>query len=257
MEAHRIDYDRTGDAASPANLPCRNADERRPATHLNREPCFFAEEGYPCDVRWLEETARDCGYAIRAYAMMTSHVHLLLTLTVSGAPARLMQSLGRRYVQYANCPYRRTGSLREGRYESSVVQAESCRVACMRYIDLNPARAGIVADPSGYRWSSYQTKALAQPDARLTPHPLDLGLDADAPRRCKSYRVLFRPRHDEDAAGDVREALRLSITLGRERFAEAVCTRLGIRRNTGRRGRAPGNERETPMVLTEQQGLEF
>ena len=82
---------------------------------INREPCFFTDEDYYCYLHWLEESARACGCAIHAYALMTNHVHLLLTPAESGAPSRLMQSLGRRYVQYANRFYRRTGSLWEGR----------------------------------------------------------------------------------------------------------------------------------------------
>lgn len=116
---------------------------------INREPCFFAEEDYQCYLHWLEEAARDCGCAIHAYVLMTNHVHLLLTPTVSGAPVRLMQSLGRRYVQYVNRQYRRTGSLWEGRYKSSVVQEEAYLLACMRYIELNPVRAAMVVDPGG------------------------------------------------------------------------------------------------------------
>jgi putative transposase len=52
---------------------------------INREPCFFAEEDYQCYLHWLGEAARDCGCAIRAYVLMTNHVHLLLTPTVPGA----------------------------------------------------------------------------------------------------------------------------------------------------------------------------
>ena len=76
-----------------------------------REPCVFAEEDYQCHLHWVEEVARDCGCTVHAYALMTNHVHLLLTPARPGAPSRLMQSLGRRYVQYANRQYRRTGSL--------------------------------------------------------------------------------------------------------------------------------------------------
>jgi putative transposase len=224
---------------------------------INREPCFFAEEDYQCYLHWLEEAARDCGCAIHAYVLMTNHVHLLLTPAVSGAPVRLMQSLGRRYVQYANRQYRRTGSLWEGRYKSSVVQEESYLLACMRYIELNPVRAAMVADPGGYRWSSYRANGLAQPDARLTPHPLYLGLDTEPASRRHAYRALFRPQLDDDAASEVREALRLGMPLGSGHFAEAICARLGIRRNTGKRGRTPGNGHQSPMVLTEQQGFGF
>jgi putative transposase len=224
---------------------------------INREPCFFAEEDYQCYLHWLQEAARDCGCAVHAYALMTNHVHVLLTPTTPGAPARLMQSLGRRYVQYANRQYRRTGSLWEGRYKSSVVQAESYLLACMRYIELNPVRAAMVADPGGYRWSSYRANGLGQPDARLTPHPLYLGLDAEPASRCAAYRALFRPQLDADAASDVREALKLGMPLGSERFAEAICARLGIRRNTGKRGRKANDERESVTALIEQQGFGF
>ena len=219
---------------------------------INREPCFFAEEDYQCYLHWLEEAARDS-----CLCAETNHVHLLLTPAVTDAPARLMQSLGRRYVQYINRAYKRSGSLWEGRYKSSVVQAETYLLMCMRYIELNPVRAGMVTDPSGYRWSSYRANGLGLPDARLTPHSLYLGLDVEPARRCEAYRALFRPHLDADAAGDVREALRLGMPLGSERFAETICARLGIRRNTGKRGRAPGEERESPTALTEQQGFGF
>lgn len=136
---------------------------------INREPCFFADEDYHCYLHWLEEAARDCGCAIHAYVLMINHVHLLITSASDGAPSRLMQSLGRRYVQYANRFYERSGSLWEGRYKSSVVQAEDYLLSCMRYIELNPVRAAMVADPGGYRWSSYRANGLGQPDARLTP----------------------------------------------------------------------------------------
>ncbi len=224
---------------------------------INREPCFFADEDYQCYLHWLEEAARDCRCAIHAYVLMTNHVHLLLTPTTPGAPARLMQSLGRRYVQYANRQYRRSGSLWEGRYKSSVVQAASYLLACMRYIELNPVRAGMVADPGGYRWSSYRANGLARPDTRLTPHSLYFGLDADNEQRRQTYRALFGPQLDAEAASEVREALKLGMPLGSERFAEAICFRLGIRRNTGKRGRTPNDEPASRPEHAEQQGFGF
>ena len=224
---------------------------------INREPCFFTEEDQQCYLHWLKEAARDCGCAIHAHALMTNPVHLLLTPGETDAPARLMQSVGRRYVHYVNRFYRRSGSLWEGRYKSSVVQAESYLLACMRYIELNPVRAAMVADPGGYRWTSYRANGLGNPDARLTPHPLYLGLDADPVSRRAAYRALFRRQLDAEAASDVREALKLGMPLGSERFAEAICARLGIRRNTGKRGRAPKDERDPTAALTEQQGFGF
>ena len=217
---------------------------------INREPCFFAEEDYHCYLHWLEEAARDCRCAIHAYALMTNHVHLLLTPTVNGSPARLMQSLGRRYVQYINRFYRRTGSLWEGRYKSSIVQAETYLLACYRYIELNPVRADMVADPGQYRWSSYRANGLGLPDARLTPHPLYLAQGLGAMERTHAYRALFRPHLDAEAAVDIRQALQLGMPVGRDRFAELVCAALGIRFNSGKRGRSVGGtQNETAPII--------
>ena len=225
---------------------------------INREPCFFAEEDYHCYLHWLEEAARDCGCAIHAYAQMTNHVHLLLTPKESGAPSRLMQSLGRRYVQYANRFYRRTGSLWEGRYKSSLVQAETYLLACYRYIELNPVRASMVMDPGQYRWSSYRTNGLGQADARLTPHERYLSLGKDGGERQVAYRALFRPELDAAAVNDIRQALQLGMPVGGERFAETICGRLGVRHNSGKRGRPNGPAKETgPQAITNQQDFGF
>ena len=225
---------------------------------INREPCFFTDEDYYCYLHWLEESAHACGCAIHAYALMTNHVHLLLTPKESGAPSRLMQSLGRRYVQYANRFYRRTGSLWEGRYKSSVVQAESYLLASQRYIELNPVRASMVVDPGQYRWSSYRANGLGQADVRLTPHELYLSLGKDGGERQVAYRSLFRPDLDAAAVDDIRQALQLGMPVGNERVAETICGRLGVRRNSGRRGRpnGPANEAST-QAITNQQDFGF
>ena len=223
---------------------------------INREPCFFADEDYQCYLHWLEEAARDCRSAIHAYVLMTNHVHLLLTPATPGAPARLMQSLGRRYVQYANRQYRRTGSLWEGRYKSSVVQAESYLLACMRYIELNPVRAGMGSDPAHYRWSSYRHNGLGQADERLTPHDLYQGLGTSDEERLASYRALFRSELDADAIGDIRLALTQSQPLGDDRFAERICARVGVRRAKPARGRPPA-DRPSEGAMKEQTGFGF
>lgn len=224
---------------------------------INREPCFFAEEDYHCYLHWLEDTSRACGCAIHAYVLMTNHVHLLLTPAASGAAARLMQSLGRRYVQYVNRFYRRTGSPWEGRYKSSVIHAEDYLLACQRYIELNPVRACMVDDPGQYRWSSYRANGLGQADTRLTFHALYLGLGSDAPERGQAYRALFRPELDAEAAADIGQALRLGMPAGNQRFAETLCARLGIRFNSGKRGRPVADELSAPLPAAGQQDFGF
>jgi putative transposase len=224
---------------------------------INREPCFFAEEDYHCYLHWLEKSAHDWGCAIHAYVLMTNHVHLLITPTQPASPAHLMQSVGRRYVQYINRFYRRTGSLWEGRYKSSVVQAETYLLACYRYIELNPVRAGMAADPGQYRWSSYRANGLGQADARITPHSLYLAQGTTTEERTAAYRSLFRPELDTDAAADIRQALQLGMPVGNDRFAEAICAGAGIRRNSGKRGRPVGDAAECPAQLHGQKDFGF
>jgi len=207
---------------------------------INREPCFFAEEDYHSYLHWLQKAAADWHCAIHAYVLMTNHVHLLVTPQTETGTAKLMQALGRRYVQYINRSYRRTGSLWEGRYKSSVIQAETYLLTCMRYIELNPVRAGMVQDPGQYRWSSYRHNGLGQADSRITPHPLYLALDRDATDRQAVYRTLFRSELDEEAINDIRLALSQGQTLGADRFSDKICAAAGIRRTQKRPGRPAG-----------------
>lgn len=99
---------------------------------------------------------------------MTNHVHLLVTPDTETGIAKLMQAVGRHYVQYINRSYRCTGSLWEGRYKSSVIQAEAYLLTCMRHIELNSVRTGMVQAPGQYRWSSYRRNGFGQPDPRIT-----------------------------------------------------------------------------------------
>lgn len=133
----------------------------------NRQPVFFHADDYRFYLVCLQEAAATQGSAVHAYVLMTNHVHVLLTPRWPTSIAKVMQSLGRRYVQYINTTYHRTGTLWEGRYRASLVDAEPYLLACYRYIELNPVRAGMVQHPEEYPWSSYRWHALGQ--ARRRP----------------------------------------------------------------------------------------
>ena len=75
---------------------------------------------------------------------------MLVTPECRQGVSRMMQTLGRHYVRYFNHTYRRTGTLREGRFKSCVVSAEEYLLVCQRYIKLNPVRAGMVEAPEQY-----------------------------------------------------------------------------------------------------------
>ena len=125
-----------------------------------RDVCFFGEDDYSAYRHWLGEALKESDRALHAYVLMTSHVHLLLTPPQPQDVPRRIISRGRRYVQYINKTYRRTGTLWDSRYKSSRVQAHHYLLLCQRYIELNPVRAVRVDDPAHYRWSSYRANAL-------------------------------------------------------------------------------------------------
>jgi putative transposase len=203
----------------------------------NREPCFFGEEDYQGYLHWLGEalTANQC--ALHAYVLMTNHVHLLITPKRAERVPHLIIALGRRYVQYINRTYRRTGTLWDSRYKSSLIHADSYLLTCMRYIELNPVRAAMVDDPAHYRWSSYRSNALGQADRRLTPHPLYLDQGTSDKSRQAAYRALFRSELEAPALEDIRLAINQNQPMGNARFLAKVAKVAGERREPRPRGR--------------------
>ena len=137
----------------------------------NRQPIFFADNDYRAYLRWLAEAARRWGCQVQAYVLMTNHVHLLVTTQAPESLSRMMQYVGRQYVPYVNAEYRRSGTLWEGRFKASLVQALAYLLTCYRYIELNPVRAAMFATPGDYPWSSYHCNALGHADALMVPHP--------------------------------------------------------------------------------------
>src|SRR5262245_51438159 len=124
---------------------------------INRQQCFFSEGDYSTYLRFLAEFALRFGCAVHAYCLMTNHVHLLVTPETPESCALMMKNLGQRYVQTVNRRLERSGTLWEGRFKSGIVQSDGYVLACYRYIELNPVRAGMVKDPAQYRWSSYSS----------------------------------------------------------------------------------------------------
>jgi REP-associated tyrosine transposase len=152
---------------------------------------------------------------IHAYVLMTNHVHLLVTPVTPRALASTMQAVGRRYVPYFNRQYQRTGGLFEGRYRSIVVGDEAYWMTCMRYVELNPVRAGLVTVPDAYRWSSYRAHALGIPDVVVTDHPLYLRLGPNPSDRRRSWQALCAEAIGDDELQLIRTAVNSGQVLNR------------------------------------------
>jgi len=121
----------------------------------------------------------------------------------------MMRSLGRRYVQYFNHRYARTGTLWEGRFRSTLVRSRSYFFTCSRYIESNPVRAHVTTSAEDYRWTSYRHNALGamEQDAFLTTHELYDALGSDAEGRRAAYRSMFDSELDPEEIARIRAAL--------------------------------------------------
>ncbi len=205
----------------------------------NRQPVFFESADFVRYRNWLLDAAHTNGCAVHAYVLMSNHVHLLLSpLTEASLPAT-MQSLGRRYVRYINAIRGRTGTLWEGRYRAAPIDTEAHFLACSRYIELNPVRAGMVEHPGDYPWSSYAAHARCADDPLLTDHSLYLGLGVTVAERTRSYRALFRDALGDAFLSELRGATNGGWAFGDDAFKRRIARALGRPVAPRPRGRPP------------------
>jgi putative transposase len=203
----------------------------------NRQPIFFEAGDNRAYLDWLQEGLERYDCALHAYVLMTNHVHLLLSPKDRQAIGRLIQYVGRRYVPYINHAYGRTGTLWEGRYKASLVQDERYLLACMRYIELNPVRAGMVKSAAQYRWSSYRANAQGREDGLITAHERYRALGRSIGARRARYRALFKGRGDKEGLETIRSAWRSGTPLGNDRFRATIEQALQTKVGYAKRGR--------------------
>jgi len=209
----------------------------------NRTRTFIDRQDCRVYLDLLQLTRKRTGCAIHAYVLMRNHVHLLVTPDDRDSAARMMQGLGRWYVRYFNRRHGRTGTLWEGRYRSTLIDTERYFFACSRYIELNPVRAGIVATPGAFAWSSFRGNAIEDRDRLLTHHALYHALGKRSPDRQAAYRALFDVPLDATTIDAFRRAARRGVPLGDSSWIARLEARLqrrvtrlphgGIRRGPG------------------------
>jgi putative transposase len=188
---------------------------------VNRGDCFLRTADFRTYWKLLAEAAGATDVRIHAYALMSNHVHVLATSPSGEGTRDMMKRVAESYAMAFNRANARTGHLWEGRYRSSIVQTESYFLACHRYIEMNPVRAGIVSRPGDYLWSSYRANAEGEPDL-VVPHEeyMALGMNWDGRRR--AYREIFGAPEDPHRLAQIRAAARGGYALGGEDFTTQV-----------------------------------
>lgn len=202
----------------------------------NRAACFLSDSDYLVYLAHLRQLSEKYDCAVHAYCLMTNHVHLLVTPSAAGACTGLMRDLGQRYVQYFNREHERTGTLWEGRFRSCLAESPRYVVACHRYIELNPVRAGMVPYPSDYLWSSHAVNSGTRSDPLVMPHPDVEALGGDATNRYAAYRRLFDEGLDPVLVQNIRDATNAGYPLASDAFKARVLEPLGWKVEPGKPG---------------------
>ena len=184
----------------------------------NRQDIFRETADYQRMLDLLFAHSRTHKIDIHAYVLMSNHLHLLLTPQEDMALPKMMQAVGRSYVQVFNKRYARTGTLWEGRYRSTLIQTDRYLLACMAYIDLNPVRAQMVAQPEDYAWSSYAHYVGLRTDRLITPHALYWHLGNTPFAREAAYAELVHAGISADQQGALTQATLSGWALGDARF---------------------------------------
>jgi len=186
---------------------------------------------------FLVEAAERHECAVHCYVLMGNHVHLLITPATAGSLAATMQSVGIRYVRYFNTTYKRTGGLWEGRYWASLVNTDCYLKTCYRYIELNPVRANLVANPADWPWSSHRLHAFGTPDRVVSMHDYYADLGTSARHRRSRYRHWFQDPLTEDELQNIRKTTRQGLVLGDDAFKKQLEPQLACPAHPARKGR--------------------
>ena len=212
---------------------------------IDRAAVFFEDEDRKFFLECLGTAADEESVAVHAYVLMTNHVHLLMTAAGhQGVPA-VMKRVGQRYVQHVNRTYHRTGGLFEGRFRSSLIEADGYLLACQRYIELNPVRASMISAPGDYPWSSFRANALGETDPVVMPHALYRNLAGSDDARLSAYRRLFEDVLSAELLQRLRDCTNGGFVLGSPKFERQIAAMVGRRAWKGSSGR-PRKETDAP-----------
>jgi putative transposase len=197
----------------------------------NERQAIFRREGdrhYFRDL--LVEGVRKRGIQVHAYVFMTNHVHLLATPSTKESFPGLFRSLGASYVHYFNKYCERSGHLWEDRYKSLYVHDGPHLLGCMRYVELNPVRAGMVDEAGAFAWSSYRANAWGREDDLVTPHSTFLQLGSSPGLHAAAYRALFDPVIDQQISVRIRAAIQDGWAYGDDAFVLRTGKEMGLTR---------------------------
>lgn len=229
----------------PPRINIANIPQHIVQTGHNNVNCFFDDEDYDFYLASLKKAAEQYSVSIHAYVLMPNAIQLIATPYIPNGISSMMQSLGRRYVQYVNHRYQRSGTLWSGRYKSSVIDSEAYLLTCYRYVELKPMHEGLVESPEHYQWSSFNYHTGRKRDTIIQDHRLYMELGDNRTDRANEYSELFRFRFDRMLMDYIAETLKLGQVLGGDQFTDKIEQIANHRIRPLKRGRPKKKKEQT------------
>lgn len=138
----------------------------------NKQQVFCNVKEFDKYLSLIEHYKEKFKFKLYAFVLMINHIHLLLETTQYGCISKIMKPLNQRYAFWHNKTHEKCGHLWEDRFYSRIIDKDSYLLECISYIELNPVRAGLVANPRDYKWSSYLAHAFGHKSLILDTHPI-------------------------------------------------------------------------------------
>lgn len=173
----------------------------------NDQPVFIDDEDRHACRQVLGQAAEANGLVLHAWLLLPSRIHLLVTPRTAEALPRVMQALGRQYVRLFNARHRRSGTLWEGRFRSSLVEGARFGLACQQYLEYLPVQLGLVGLPDDHPWSSCRHHLGLLHEHGLQPQPAYWALGNTPFDRELAWQALLRPEAVRAALEDVQQVL--------------------------------------------------
>jgi len=194
-------------------------------THRGNNRCatFREDSDFESFLASLALAIRRYQFHVHAYALMSNHFHLMVTPGEPGGLSRGMQSLGRRYVRYFNDRHNRSGTLWEGRFRTAIITDERYWLTCLRYVEMNPVRAGLASSPEAYRWSSYRSHALGMADPIVAPHAVFDALANTIEGRRRAWRQMCAVPVGVEHLDGLRRSIASGIVATDDEQGDEVC----------------------------------
>ncbi len=184
--------------------------------------CFFDDEDYEFYLLSLKAAAQQYNVHVHAYVLLPNMIQIIATPKIASGISSLMQSLGRRYVQYVNHRYKRSGTLWDGRYKSSLIDSASYLLSCYRYVELKPIYSSLCESLDDYAWSSFRHHVGLEDNPLIQDHKLYDVLGDGRVERCQAYRGLFRYDFDKRLLQYIAETIKLGQVLGGDAFKDKI-----------------------------------